>query len=375
MVFITRQLDYIFFISGMALIIAALMCFLLQKKQRFRLPWKWLAFFCLGFACTQWLDMIAVGLGSLYWLQIAQLVLTALSFILLVEFGRLGTVAAGGKAPGRSILVPMTAVAALGASYGMPGLNVSIRGVFGLTGGLWAGLVLLRSYRAEGRRRVYLCLSGATLILSATVFCLTGAVGVFSPGSNSAYLPAAYGLAAQLLGCLLVFFLDCFLLMDYVTTRTFRISARAEQYIVTTRILVLVAILAGGWITAQWVGNRQLKQQKTRLFDLAQRSVMAINPEYVSKLSASVQDLQNQDYRRLKAQLMTMQDNMPRARFIYLMTLVNGRVVFLVDSEPPGSKDESPPGQVYHEASKELINLFSSGTTLIEGPLPDQWGT
>ncbi|MBM3163010.1 MAG: response regulator [Chlorobi bacterium] len=47
---------------------------------------------------------------------------------------------------------------------------------------------------------------------------------------------------------------------------------------------------------------------------------------------------------------------------------------FYADSEPPGSPDISPPGQVYTEASASLRNVFTSGKASVEGPLPDRWG-
>ncbi len=40
-----------------------------------------------------------------------------------------------------------------------------------------------------------------------------------------------------------------------------------------------------------------------------------------------------------------------------------------------GSTDYSPPGQVYSEASATLLNTFSSGKEITEGPLSDRWGT
>jgi PAS domain S-box-containing protein len=66
---------------------------------------------------------------------------------------------------------------------------------------------------------------------------------------------------------------------------------------------------------------------------------------------------------------------MPRVRFIYLMREVQGKVIFLADSEPPGSPDESPPGQVYEEASSGIRDAFANGKSIVEGPDTDRWGT
>ena len=47
-------------------------------------------------------------------------------------------------------------------------------------------------------------------------------------------------------------------------------------------------------------------------------------------------------------------------------------VRFLADSEPPGSADESPPGQVFEEASDVLLGVFLSGQPAVEGPVSDR---
>jgi hypothetical protein len=54
----------------------------------------------------------------------------------------------------------------------------------------------------------------------------------------------------------------------------------------------------------------------------------------------------------------------------------NGRaVVFLLDSTDPSSSDYSPPGEVYEEATPELVRSFTTGEPFVEGPVTDRWGT
>lgn len=66
----------------------------------------------------------------------------------------------------------------------------------------------------------------------------------------------------------------------------------------------------------------------------------------------------------------------PELRFLYLMGRKPDKsIVFLIDSEPIGSPDESPPGQPYPEASDALQQVFATGRAAVEGPLSDRWGT
>jgi signal transduction histidine kinase len=52
----------------------------------------------------------------------------------------------------------------------------------------------------------------------------------------------------------------------------------------------------------------------------------------------------------------------------------DGAVFFFVDSEPVGSEDESPAGQIYKEVSAEILRAFDTQTEIAEGPYSDRWG-
>jgi hypothetical protein len=57
------------------------------------------------------------------------------------------------------------------------------------------------------------------------------------------------------------------------------------------------------------------------------------------------------------------------------MGLKGHQVIFLLDSADPSFDEYSPPGQVYQDASPELVRSFATGEPLVEGPLSDPWGT
>jgi len=139
--------------------------------------------------------------------------------------------------------------------------------------------------------------------------------------------------------------------------------------------LALAVLLAAGGFVAEWTGKGEDAAQRMRLLDMAQRTSDAIDPDHVQNLAGTAADLENGDYVELKAQLQSFRMTMPESRFLYLVRLVQGKVVFLVDSELAGSKDESPPGQVYEDASGELKRALLEGSFVAEGPLSDQWGT
>ncbi len=136
----------------------------------------------------------------------------------------------------------------------------------------------------------------------------------------------------------------------------------------------MVIVFSGAietWLTV-------LRTDREMREDLLHEATMlgqTIYPGSIKMLSGSVADLQSPVYQRLKAQLGVVRQNIPKCRFLYLMGRnAEGKVFFFVDSEPAGSKDYSPPGQIYEEASAENQRVFDTRTPFVEGPIPDRWG-
>jgi PAS domain S-box-containing protein len=101
-----------------------------------------------------------------------------------------------------------------------------------------------------------------------------------------------------------------------------------------------------------------------------------ISTGQITAMTGTEADLHSPGYRVLKAQMMHVHSADPLIRFIYLMgQQPDGTVFFLIDSEPEDSGDCSPPGQVYTEASSDVLKVFSSGEETTAGPVTDRWGT
>jgi signal transduction histidine kinase/CheY-like chemotaxis protein/HPt (histidine-containing phosphotransfer) domain-containing protein len=137
----------------------------------------------------------------------------------------------------------------------------------------------------------------------------------------------------------------------------------------------LLAILSLGLLVVNWAGGREAARQRSLLIDNAGRTALAINISHLEHLSAGAPDQENPHYKRLKEQLRIIRGTMPRTRFLYVIREIRGKPVFLVDSEPPGSKDESPPGQVYEEAAPDFRSALHRGKEDIVGPYRDRWGS
>jgi PAS domain S-box-containing protein len=133
------------------------------------------------------------------------------------------------------------------------------------------------------------------------------------------------------------------------------------------RIAVVVLIGVAAWLTARDADQGL----RTDLLQQARIIAATIHMEHVAALRGTEADPATPEYQELKQELTRIRLANPNYRFVYLMGLNSeGQTFFYVDSEPPDSKDYSPPGQIY-----EAEGSSTSWVAETEGPLRDAWGT
>ena len=141
-------------------------------------------------------------------------------------------------------------------------------------------------------------------------------------------------------------------------------------------IIAIIAILASGMVLTLWTVQQEEKLLRADLLSKTHLIQGGVSSGHVKALTGTEADLVSADYQALKEHLMQVKSTDPLIRFVYVLgQQPDGTVIFFIDSEPPGSEDYSPPGQVYPEASAILLNVFASGTEITEGPVTDRWGT
>ncbi len=143
------------------------------------------------------------------------------------------------------------------------------------------------------------------------------------------------------------------------------------------RLTVLLAVVfVASVFFAWWLTVRTDRGMREDLLQQARLVAGAVNIEHVRALTGTEADLDSPDYLRLKEQFGAVSAANPKCRFVYLMgRRADGTVFFYADSEPAGSEDESPAGQVYEEISADYLIAFDTKTALTVGPVTDRWGT
>ncbi len=141
------------------------------------------------------------------------------------------------------------------------------------------------------------------------------------------------------------------------------------------RSFLLGSILILGVLTVWWFASSIDKDMRNELIVNTKQIAAAINIERIKTLTGTEADLNTSDYLRRKEMLATVRSANPKCRFVYLMgQRDDGTIFFFADSEPIGTEEESPAGQIFEDVSPGLLQVFDTKTSLAEGPVTDSWG-
>jgi len=107
---------------------------------------------------------------------------------------------------------------------------------------------------------------------------------------------------------------------------------------------------------------------------VAQTAAVMMHYDDLLKLNALPEDTLKPEYTKLKLMLLQIRNLNKSARFSYIYTIRNGKVLFMVDSEPKNSPDCSPPGQELTEATSLDKKLMEDGSKQKIEFSEDRWG-
>jgi PAS domain S-box-containing protein len=323
---------------------------------------------------------------------VLRLGLLVVSLVFLTEFGRAGLRRAAGMGIGWWAYLPLVALLLIGWPDGTTGMSATARYSFGLIGGLGAAAALFvcaRRTPGPGRRSLVAAAIGLFLYASAlglvappcglfladclnndTFLSFTGVPIEAVRAALAAWIAVAVALHAHALQG------QPFALPRWgIAGQGPRRRSSASTFVLTRwGIPALLGLAAIGWLLTHAAGQHGDAQGRKGLLARTRTAGAIVNSEQVAALRGSTADLKTPGFWQLRSQVMAVRSVNRDCRFVYLLGLREGNIVILADSEPEGSEDYSPPGQVYEEASLEVKAAFSEGRPFTEGPLADRWG-
>lgn len=378
-----NHIDYLLFCDGLAFIVLAAVCLILRKTDRHQLPWNALLLFGITQGINEWIQLFSVSLGNKPVLAIISVMLTVVSYSALAIFGHRGISQHRNTAFGSLLVGTLIVLAAVGIQNGIADLEATVSYSLGVVGALWASLALLLvAWRIDGIERRWLGTAGILFGL----YCLSNlvapsATGFFpanliNAGSflqfarfpiQLAQLVLTFGLATAVWGYSQVIPRDS----------AFDDEDLYHRYRYTwVMIIVPVIIVVLGSFLVEFMGIREERQMRTTLLSRIISITSGLDPRIVAQLSGTPEDAKTPAFKVLRRQLIIIRDaNQFDCRFVYLMGQRNGNVIFMVDAEPTTSDDYSPPGEVYPKPSSKLCELFAGGSSFVEGPIYDRYGT
>jgi len=373
--FLQGQLDYLLFASGLSFVLLAVTCTNLRRQPAQRLPWAWLGLFGATQGLNEWLEALAWSTGDGPAFSAIRLGVMALSFLFLLEFGRSGGRRLGGKDPGVWIYLPLVLAAAIGGAAGLSELNAAVHYAFGLVGGIWAAVTLLRASQTEPDTRGVVRIMALLMVGYALAAAAFAPMASFFPAStiNPATFQAITGMPIQLIRAALALFLAAALWDRYAQRLAEPLRADRRQHGLQFTAAMALTLVAG-WFFTNAVENKTVREEQKNILTQTTLVAAAINVDRLAHLTASKADMVHPDFIRLREQLVSMGRTNPRTRDLYLMFLQEGRIVFVVDSAAEGSSDYVGPGVPYEQPPPALFAVFATGKAAVVGPYTDEYG-
>jgi PAS domain S-box-containing protein len=374
-----KQLDYIYFWYGLALILVAVACLRVTGEGRKpELPWIWLGIFGLLRGMEKWLDMLALSLPDPTIFKLARIAVLAASLAALFEFGRRGWKAQGGRVPGAWLVIVLLGLGGMGWLAGPQGLRATYHYLLGLTGALLSSAVLWRaSVSPDTTGRVGLRTVSIAMTAYAVTICIIEAKAVLGPAAHFNLAPfiISTGLPVQLILALCALACVAGLWLHWRATR-FSSPSEDDYRLLGPWILplALALLIVSGWVGTEWrerivdagIRDNVLRQAK----DIAQ----TVSAERVKALSFSSVDNFLPVYRRMRAQ-MTAFARFTGLRSVYSVTMRNGMLIFGPESLDENDPSASPPGTVCKLPKPELWDVFFNLQSVVSGPHTDAYGT
>ena len=149
--FLTSQLDYVYFVYGLGLVLLGAVAITISRSVPNRLPWGWLAVFSFAHGLVEWLHLAELASGRNPALGLAVTVLLLASYVSLLEFARRSHAVIWGAGPGGWLTWVVAAIPVSTAIVlGITSLNPASRVAVAIPATLWTAFILATTFRRAG---------------------------------------------------------------------------------------------------------------------------------------------------------------------------------------------------------------------------------
>lgn len=384
--YLIRHLDFIYLLYGSIFFLLALTAGAMARRGTSGENWRFLCAFGIVHGLGEWTDIVfSLLAGSNLSLTLRGVILGG-SFFCLFEFGRRNIVWNRRWKAGPWIYLPGLIIILQGVLRDPSDFLALIRYNLGFPAGLLASLAVWRAIivQSEGVKRWSNILPPLALILYTLSASLFGPGASFWPASsiNDQWFLATFGLPVQVLRSLLAGFFALALSWEYAHWRGQNLPADFTRRLRLVKLVSVAAIsfvLVAGWLLAERAEQESRKEHTRRLSSLCRGMAAVLSAQKIQDLKGVPEDATIPAYVSLNKDCQRICEADPDIRYVYLTALRDGKMVFLVDTEPVQfigdlDKPNASPGDVYQSAPSELVGVFKAGMTVVSKPYQDEWG-
>ncbi len=138
---------------------------------------------------------------------------------------------------------------------------------------------------------------------------------------------------------------------------------------------IIIIIILGG-IYTYYIYKLNDSHLRELLLTQTRNIARNIDPKVIKTFTATEKDYENPLFNSYLNRLRILRYLIPKCKYLYLMGRdENKKVFFYLDTQE--DTEETPPakpGEIYKDASEELIESFDTAKPFVEGPLADEWG-
>lgn len=150
---------------------------------------------------------------------------------------------------------------------------------------------------------------------------------------------------------------------------------KIKNWLSVKELVIYILVILLGLIYVFFVWQADAQQQKDKVLQIARSVVASLTIDELKQMGERPEDIRKNNFPNLKSSLQKVIQVTPHARFAYFYVERDGKLYFVVDSEPETSPDYSPPGQEFTEADPVDKMPFANGLAQVTNPVTDRWGT
>ncbi|MEI6578045.1 MAG: HD domain-containing phosphohydrolase [Eubacteriales bacterium] len=139
--------------------------------------------------------------------------------------------------------------------------------------------------------------------------------------------------------------------------------------------LTIIALTIGSVFFLSFVWSSTMASTNEQALKIGLTAEISLNTDLIMKLRANPDDVGLPFYEAIKRNMLNLPKVDKDIKYAYIYNQKDGKLHFMVDSDPVDLSDYTPPGLEYTEADAEYYAPFKSGEARVTNPVKDRWGT